>query len=81
MGVTEFWGEWTVLEDRVRIVGTKREGRRWGSEGRDVPRVSTPVRPELSKDRFQKVLAKVGASPYQGRHSYATWMEDAEIPR
>jgi integrase len=81
MGATELWGEWTVLEDRVRIVGTKREGRRWGSEGREVPRVSTPVRPEMSQSRFVRILMMVGASPYQGRHSYATWLEDAEIPR
>ena len=81
MGATEFWGTWTVLEDRVRIVGTKREGRAWGGEGRDVPRASTPVRPELTKDRFQKILAMVGASPYQGRKTFAVWMENAGIPR
>jgi hypothetical protein len=81
MGATEFWGMWTVLQDRVRIVGTKREGRRWGGEGRDVPRVATPVRPEMTQDRFQKVLAKVDASPYQGRKTFAVWMEEAGIPR
>lgn len=81
MGATEYWGEWTVLEDRVRIKGTKRPGRRWGSTGREVPLLTTLVRPEMTPDRFAKLLRLAGASPYQGRHSYATWLEDAEIPR
>lgn len=81
MGATEFWGEWTVLNDRVRIKGTKRPGRRWGTEGRDVPLVTTLVRPTMSPERFGKLVAKAGASPYVGRHSFGCWMEDAEIPR
>lgn len=81
MGATEFWGQWTPLEDRVRIVGTKRPGRRWGSLGREVPLVCTLTRPTLTPTRFADILRLAGASPYQGRHSYATWLEDAEIPR
>jgi hypothetical protein len=81
MGTTEYWGEWEVLADRVRIRGTKRPGRRWGSQGREVPLIVAPIRPEIAPDRFAKLLKKAGASPYQGRHSYGCWMEDAEIPR
>jgi hypothetical protein len=81
MGSTEFWGEWTALNDRVRIKGTKRPGRRWGSQGREVPLVATLVAPAMSAGRFAKLLRKAGASPYQARHSYATWLEDSEIPR
>jgi hypothetical protein len=81
MGATEYWGEWEVLADRVRIRGTKRPGRRWGSQGREVPLIATPVAPEITPDRFARVLRTAKASPYQGRHSYGTWLEDAEIPR
>jgi hypothetical protein len=81
MGPTEFWGEWTVLSDRVRIKGTKRPGRRWGTIGREVPRVTTLVRPDITVGGFRKMLWHAGATPYQGRKSFAMWMEDAEIPR
>ena len=79
MGPTEFWGEWTVLPDRLRIKGTKRPGRRWGTLGREVP-VPTPlVRPQMTQDRFAKLLRRAGATPYQGRKSYSCWLEDADI--
>lgn len=81
MGATEYWGEWSVLPDRVRIRGTKRPGRRWGTVGREVPLVVAPTRPEMSADRFAKILARVDTSPYVARHSFGCWMEDAEIPR
>src|SRR5438094_859233 len=50
MGPSEFWGEWSVREDRVRIVGTKRPGRRWGSEGRDVPLLTRVMPPEMTSN-------------------------------
>jgi len=81
MGATEFWGEWEAMPDRVRILGTKRPGRRWGGEGRDVPLVVHPTRPGLSVQHFVRLLRPAGASPYQARKSFATWLEDAEIPR
>lgn len=81
MGTTEFWGEWTVLGDRVRIRGTKKPGRRWGSEGRDVPLVVTPTRPAMSVSRFGLAMRKAGGVPRQGRKSYSRWLEDAGIPR
>jgi hypothetical protein len=90
MGPTEMWGSedlkdpteaWTVLADRIRIKGTKRPGRRWGTVGREVPRVVTPERPRMTADRFGKLVRRAGSSPYVGRHSFGCWMEDAEIPR
>lgn len=82
MGATEYWGEWKQLGDRVRIVGTKRPGRRWGSIGREVPLLTAILPPpQMTKERFEQVVRKVGVSPYQGRKTYAMWMEDAEIPR
>lgn len=81
MGPSEYWGVWEVLEDRVRIKGTKRPGRRWGSLGREVPLVASLERPTITKNAFTWIMRKVDATAYQGRHSYATWLEDAEIPR
>lgn len=81
MGAAEYWGEWTVLSDRVRIVGRKRPGRSWGGAGRDVPLLTVLPRPEMTADYFGHLLARVDASPYQARKSYAQWLEDAEIPR
>jgi hypothetical protein len=81
MGPSELWGEWEALPDRVRIVGTKRPGRSWGGEGREVPLVAAPVRPSLTVGRFAKLLRLVDAKPRQGRKSYSGWLEDAEIPR
>lgn len=81
MGPTEFWGTWEVLTDRVQIRGTKRPGRRWGSEGREIPLIVTPVRPELVPDYFARALRPLGVAPRQARNSYARWLEDAGVPR
>lgn len=81
MGPTEFWAEWSVLADRVRIRGTKRPGRRWGTEGRDVPLVVTPLRAEVTLGRFTKVLRAAGAAPRQARNTFGRALEDAGIPR
>jgi len=81
MGSAEFWGEWELLPDRVRIKGKKRAGRSWGGPGREVPLVHPIERPTITPGRYAKLLHRVGVSPYQGRKSFATWMEDAEIPR
>jgi len=81
MGPTEFWGEWTPKPDHVLIRGTKRPGRRWGSEGRKVPLLATIVKPELTVGFFAKALRKAGASPYQGRKTFTRLMETAQVPR
>lgn len=81
MGQTEMWGEWTTLPDRVRINGTKRPGRRWGTTGREVPLICAMRKPTMTVGRFEKLLKRAGASPYQARHSYAIWLEEAEVMR
>lgn len=81
MGPTEFWGGWTVDADRVVIRGTKRPGRRWGTEGRAVPLVITPTRPEVTAQQLARLLRPLGVAPRQARNSFARWMEDAGIPR
>jgi integrase len=39
------------------------------------------TRPAMTVGHFQKLLRKAGATPYQGRKSFANWMEDAEVMR
>jgi hypothetical protein len=90
MGPTELWGDaledpmkaWKELADRILINGTKRPGRCWGSEGREVPNLTAITRPTMTKDHFGKVLKRVAAAaPRQARKTFACMMEDAEIPR
>jgi hypothetical protein len=81
MGPTELWGEWTATADRVVIKGTKRPGRRWGSDGRQVPLLCAMTRPEMTVGHFQKLLRKAGATPYQGRKTFTRLMEKAGVPR
>ncbi len=35
----------------------------------------------MRADKFAKLLRAAGASPYQGRKSFARWTEDPQIPR
>lgn len=82
MNPKEFFGNaWTPLADRVVIKGTKRVGRRWGADGRAVPRLVSLVRTTLSQDWFARLLKQAGATPYQGRKTFARMLEDAGIPR
>jgi hypothetical protein len=81
MGPTELWGEWTAQTDRVVIKGTKRPGRRWGSDGRQVPLLCAMTRPAMTVGHFQKLLGKAGATPYQGRKTFTRLMEKAGVPR
>lgn len=79
MGPGELWGSWRVLSDRVRIDGTKREGRR-----REVPLVMQPQRPTLSRKAFEQRLKRregVEARPYDFRRTYANWLESAGVNR
>ena len=81
MGPTEFWGGWTVETDRVVIRGTKRPGRRWGTEGRAVPLVALPTRPEIQPQQLARLLRPLGLAPRQARNTFARALEDAGIPR
>jgi integrase len=79
MGWTEYNGRWELKSDRVLIHGTKRKGRE-----RFVPKVGNPQRIERGYKSFRLELAKASGNrvtPYDLRRTYATWLEDAEIPR
>jgi hypothetical protein len=77
MGRREYWGEWEVLEDRVAIHGTKREGRE-----RVVPLVGTLVPPGSTYKPFLEALKAAGdIRLYDLRRSYANWLEAAMVPR
>lgn len=83
MGPSEYWGKWHVEGiDRVRIFGTKREGRdRFVPYIRDY-KILTP--PQGSYVTFRKqltALSKGELRPYDLRRSYANWMEGAGVPR
>lgn len=74
----EYWGRWEVRTDRVHVSGTKREGR-----DRDVPLVWRPAVPQLHRRTFEnKVRERCPDMEARDlRNTYATWMEDAAIPR
>ncbi len=79
MGRREYWQTpWEELVDRVVIHGTKREGRE-----RAVPRVMGVARPQREYAAFRRAWGEVsdGRTPYQLRHTYARWMQEAKIPR
>jgi integrase len=78
MGPKEYWGRWSVRDDRIHIHGTKRAGR-----VRDVPRVMVPAEPRMHRRTFEnKVRERVpGITVYDLRRTYANWMESAGIPR
>lgn len=74
----EYWGDWSVLGDRVHVEGTKRGGRR-----RDVPLVIAPVRATIVRRTFENRLRRRSRAlqVYDLRRTYANWMESAGIPR
>lgn len=79
MGEKEYWGEWSVESDRVRIRGTKRAGR-----DRVVPLVRAPAVPTIHSRTFtDKLRERTDRSiqPYDLRRTYAHWMEEAGVPR
>lgn len=87
---SEYWGEWSVELGAVRILGTKREGRSWGGDGRRVPIITAPtigdrrtfVRPGLTPRKVARWLALAGGPTLKTlRSCYAHWIELAGIPR
>lgn len=78
MGPGELWGSWSVEGQGLRIRGTKTTGR-----DRLVPRVDFVHRPERAYRPFRIALGKLdrGVTPYDGRRTFAHWMEEAGIPR
>ena len=79
MGPGELWGEWEVKNDRILIHGTKRDAR-----DRAVPLIEAPTKPTTLQPAFARALKRCtggGVQPYDGRRSYANWMEAAGIIR
>jgi hypothetical protein len=76
MGPKELWGQWEVEQDRILIHGTKRESRE-----RVIPRIEIPQRPQYQYQAFRKALSKHGLAPYDGRRTFAKWLEESGVPR
>jgi integrase len=79
MGPGELWGQWTVRKDRIHIRGTKREGR-----VRDIPLIRPVAHPTRPYRPFLEALGEASGEtvlPYDLRKTFATWMEEAGIPR
>jgi hypothetical protein len=75
----EYWGRWEILADRIRVYGTKREGRQ-----RSIPLVHRPAAPQwATAGTFEKKLRlrTRDFTPYDLRRTYANWMESSGIPR
>jgi integrase len=85
MNPKEYWGEWSVRSDRIRIHGTKRAGR-----DRIVPLLWRPVKPSISYEGFKTALQRIrpalreeyeiDVTPKSGRDAFAQWMVAAGIP-
>lgn len=79
MGPGELWGSWTLMPDRIHIRGTKREGR-----VRDIPLVRSISKPTRTYRSFLDAVGEASdqtVKPYDLRKTFATWMEEAGIPR
>jgi hypothetical protein len=74
----EYWGEWEVLSDRVRVGGTKTP-----SAQRVVPLVYRPARPRIAYSTFYKALVRESDSSlnvHDLRKTAQRWWEDAGVP-
>ncbi len=78
MGWSELNGRWYMEGDRLHIIGTKRAARQ-----RMVPLLGTPEKPLRGYKAFREALEDVADDlvPYDGRRTFAHWMEEAGIPR
>ena len=81
----ELWGgKWKVGPNYVHVMGTKTQART-AARSRKVPRIWTPTRPTPeTPGGFAKALVKASGgavTPYDGRRTFAYWMEEAGIGR
>lgn len=90
MNPKEYAGTWIAAADRVRISGTKREGR-----VRDIPKAfpsalwphNKLAAPSVGQKNYWRwfreatQVAGIAATPYDLRRTFANWMESAGIPR
>lgn len=79
MRPAEFWGEWDLQRDRIVIVSAKRRQ----IVKRFVPKLVTIDEPELTQSGFDSALGRLPmkVTPYDGRRTYANWLEGAGVPR
>ncbi len=78
MHAKEYWGEWSILADRIHVGGTKAKGR-----NRDVPLIQRPAVPKFNRRKFEDDLRDRTRAivVYDLRRTYANWLESAGIPR
>lgn len=79
MGPEEFWGKWTIADDHIHILGTKREAR-----DRAVPFLEVIARPTMHPrtflDHFTVVVGgKYDFEPYDARRGFRRLLGDARI--
>lgn len=74
----ELWGEWAVKRTHIHIGGTKRPAR-----VRDVPLLMRPSVPSMHRRTFENKVRErwPDMEARDLRNTYATWLEDAAIPR
>ncbi len=78
MRPSEFWGDWEVEGNTVRVHGTNTK-----NAERIIPLLYPIVQPALTYRQFNRRLEKVCASvrARAGRKCLARWMNEAGIPR
>ena len=80
----EFWGgKWRVGPSYIHITGTKTE-KKTTARVRKVPQIFTPTPPSTkTPSGFAQALRKVRTDvvPYDGRRTFAHWMEEAGVSR
>ncbi len=78
MRPSEFWGDWEIEGNLVRVNGTKTE-----NAERLIPLLYPVVKPALTYRQFNRRLEKLSASvrARAGRKCFARWMNEAGIPR
>lgn len=82
MRPAEYWGEWHMQADRVRVRGAKQRGQR--VVFRDVPLVAPIQPPTRGQSAVAEQLRRYGLTehtPYDCRRTFARAMEEAGIPR
>ncbi len=78
MRPSEFWGDWGIEGNLVRVNGTKTE-----NAERVVPLLYPVIKPSLTYRQFNRRLEKLSlpVRARTGRKCFARWMNEAGIPR
>lgn len=72
MGQADYWGNWEIQIDRVKIPGAK-------GRPRIVPKVGTLVPPGATYKDMLEAFEATGHRLYDCRNSYSAWLEDAGV--